>query len=345
MDADWAPDARRACAGRRQALQQPRLRPGAGHGRIDRHRQLLRPDAPGRRHGARAAGAGCGQQLARAGQGHHGRARRAAACGVRPAGPLRRVRRRGIAPARADRGAPEGPVRLPPDRPRRRGQEARRAGQDQRHDAVHHRHPRAQHADGGGRASAALRRQGRVLRRHRGDGGQGRGGGEAGAERRGRLCREHLAGDQGARASCASPGTNRPPRSAAASRSSRSTARSRARPAPWRPRTATSTAASPRPTRWSRPSTPSPTWRIRRWSRWTASCASTTRAPRRASAARSRPSTRPSSPACSGSSRSRWRSRPCWPAAASAAAARWAPTSPPSWRRWPRPSARSGPSS
>ena len=106
--------------------------------------------------------AGRERGLEGAGGRDHGRARRVAPCGVRAGRPLRAIRRSRGKTAGAGQCAAEGSVDLQADRPRRRGAQARHAVKDQRHRAVHHRHPRAGHADGGGRASGSLRRQGRA---------------------------------------------------------------------------------------------------------------------------------------------------------------------------------------
>ena len=165
MDADWSQMRAEHAPGRRQALQQPRLRPDAGHRRLDRDRQFLRADAQGRRR--RRAPCWC-RRRRRPGRCRRPRSRSSSGV-MRHAAPARRAASANSPrPPRSCRCRTNVPLK---DRRRSRliGKEGAvkrldSAGQDQRHGAVHHRHPRAGHADRGGRASAALRRQGRELR-------------------------------------------------------------------------------------------------------------------------------------------------------------------------------------
>ena len=224
LDADWCQGARRACARRRQALRQPRVR-RAGHRRLDRHRQLLRAAAQGRRDGARHAGAGRGASLERAGRRDHRRPRR---------DPARRSNRQGrfgqFAEAAAQLPVPEnraaeGPGQVPADRPE---------GAVKKLDS-------AAKSNGKAQFTIDIREPGMltvVVARPPRFGGKvasfdaaealpvpGRGRREAGALGRRGLCQRHVAGAEGPREAEGHLGRERRPRSAAARSSSRSFAR------------------------------------------------------------------------------------------------------------------------
>ena len=192
-------DARRARAVGSESLQQPRVRPGPGHRRLDRHRQFLRADAQGRRDRARVACA-CGERsLERAGGRDHHRERRVETRRLEPPERFWRVRGSGREIAGAGECAAEKSGGLQIDRPGRRRKKDRHAGQGQRQGAIHHRYPRARHAHRRGDASAALWRQARKRRRCRGAEDSGRGRCESNPVRRRGLCARHVAGDQGPR--------------------------------------------------------------------------------------------------------------------------------------------------
>ena len=128
LDADWTQMRVESAPPNREALQQSRVRPGAGHRRLDRHRQFLRADSQGRRHGARAARAGGGRAWnVPAGEITVERGvLRHAGSGTRRA--LRAVCRSSLEAARARECAAQGSGELQADRPRGRGEEARCAG-------------------------------------------------------------------------------------------------------------------------------------------------------------------------------------------------------------------------
>jgi hypothetical protein len=153
---------RRTRAVKRRSLQESRLW-GPGHRRLDRNREFLRADAQGRRDRTRDARRGCGCGVARTGRRNHRREGRVAPrFGTR--GAFRRVRGSGRAACGAGRRTAQGSFGVPPDWSRGRRSPAGQRKQGERACAIHNRHPRARNAHGPGRAPAAFRRQGCVIR-------------------------------------------------------------------------------------------------------------------------------------------------------------------------------------
>ena len=233
-----------------------------------------------------------------------GRARRCSSCAEQSPGDVRRAGRQGVEPAGAERGAAQGPQRLQAHRPEIAA--CRYSGKDQRHGAIHHRRDFPGHAGRRAAASAAVRRDGQIVRRHRGQGGARRGRG---------ACKCRAASPLWPRAS------GRRSKAAMRSRSSGTTARrkSAAPPRSWREyRTlaeqpgkparkdgdAAAALAGRRQDRHARP-TSFPISRMRRWSRWMRSCNSTPTVARSGPATSSRPSIKPTRRRPRGSSRSR----------------------------------------
>ena len=160
MDADWSKMRAEHAPSNPRVLQEPRVR-RAGHRRLDRHRQLLRPDAQGRRRRARHAGSGREPGLERSRGRDHDRARRAA-----PRGSGKTGRFGEFAEAASRLPVPENPTLKDPSQFRLIGRE----GAVHKLDTPDKTNGKAQftidihepgHADRRGGASAALRRQGR----------------------------------------------------------------------------------------------------------------------------------------------------------------------------------------
>ena len=258
-------DPRRGRARRRQALQQPVLGPGAGHRRQHRDRQLVRAAAQGRRGRARHARCGGGAAVERAAGQHHGVERRRVAQGLGAQGDLRRARGVRVEAAGAAGCEAQGREGLRLHRQARAAH--RQPRQDHRHRAVHAGREAAGHADRGGAACAALRRQGEIFRRRQGEGDAARRRRRADPVRRRGAGAGFLVGEAGPRCADGRVGRNRRVQARLGRDHGRlSQARREAR-ACRRARTATPRRRSPPRRRRSRPNSSFRTSRTPRWSR------------------------------------------------------------------------------